>query len=119
MGSANNKFTPDELESIFIWDLLCEIVPLTAQERQDIRERDDYASGKASSSHRPKKPITDEQRQKRLEAKRRYRETHKEQIAAYRDAHRQEIRERQKAYDKATRKNQRLKKRSSCDQTQP
>lgn len=108
MASANNKFTPDELESIFIWDLLCEAVPLTAEERRDIRERDDYASGKKVSVTHAKKPITEAQRQKKLEAKRRYRETHKAQIAAYRDAHRQEIRERQKAYDKAQRKNQRI-----------
>lgn len=119
MASASTKFTPDELESIFIWDLLCEAVPLTADERRDSRERDDYASGIKTPNARTKKPLTDEQRQKKLEAKRKYRETHKAQIAAYREEHRQEIRERQREYDKAQRKNKRVEKRSICDQAQP
>lgn len=118
MASANNKFTPDELESIFIWDLLCEAVPLTAEERRDIRERDDYAAGKEPTVFRAKKPLTPEQRQKKNEAKRRYREAHKAQIAAYYDAHRQEICERQRHYDQAKRKEAKSKKGQLLHQTQ-
>ena len=115
MASVNSKFTPDELESIFIWDLLCEAMPLTAEERRDIRERDTYASTGKVSTARVKKPMTEEQRKAKNEAKRRWREEHKEQIAAYREAHRQEIRERQRAYDQAKSKS----KRTQSQQTQP
>ena len=107
MGSTNNKFTADELESIFLWDLLCEVIPLTAEERKDIRDRDTYAATGKSPTDRVKKPLTEEQRKAKNEAKRRFREAHKEQIAAYRDAHRQEIRERQRAYDQAKAKSKR------------
>lgn len=107
MATANNKFTPDELESIFVWDLLCEVFPLTAEERRDIRDRDTYAATGKIPTERVKKPLSEEQRKAKNEAKRRWREAHKEQIAAYRDAHRQEIRERQRAYDQAKAKSKR------------
>lgn len=37
---TNDRYTPDELESIFVWDCVCEAMPLTAEERREINERD-------------------------------------------------------------------------------
>lgn len=96
MPCVNNRYTPDELESIFIWDVLCEAIPLSSEERAEIRRRD-------SENGVHKKPKSAEQREKALEYQRRWRAEHKEQIRAYNAAHRAEINERQKNYDKAKR----------------
>ena len=114
MGSANNKFTPDELESIFLWDLLCEVIPLTAEERREIKERD-YTAKTGKKERRTTDSAVhynaiasakeEERKQQRLEQKRRWREANKERIraydAAYRARNRDSINERQREYDRA------------------
>ena len=37
---VSNSYSPDELESIFVWDAICEAMPLTAEERREADERD-------------------------------------------------------------------------------
>lgn len=92
MSCVNTRYTPDELESIFLWDMLCDNLPITREERKEIRERD------AKTSGRPAK--TEEQKRKEREYAKRWRAEHKEQIRAYNAAHRDEINERQRAYDR-------------------
>lgn len=113
MSCVNDKYTPDELESIFIWDCLCEAIPLTTKERREIRERDSALSnGKRAPAAKvaPTKaaehiPTEDEQKQRKREQKRRWREANKERIRAYdiayREKNRDSINERQREYDRA------------------
>lgn len=114
MSCVNNRYSPEELESIFLWDCLCEALPLTVEERREIKERDDAQKGGARkhpaiAHFRPvaqaKIRLEEERRQKRLEQKRRWREANKERIraynAAYRAKNRDEINERQREYDRA------------------
>lgn len=94
MSCVNNQYTPDELESIFIWDCLCDAVPLSRAERAAIRERDEEAR-----RNNPRPKITDEEKHaKRLEAYKRYREKNKESLKkygkAYYDEHREDVIER-------------------------
>lgn len=114
MSCVSDKYSPAELESIFLWDCLCEALPLTVEERREIKERDEAQKGgarkhPASARFRPvaqaKIRLEEERRQKRLEQKRRWREANKERIraydAAYRAKNRDEINERQREYDRA------------------
>lgn len=114
MSCVNDRYSPAELESIFLWDCLCEALPLTAEERREIKERD-YTAKTGKKERR----ITDsavhynaiasaneeERKQQRLEQKRRWREANKERIraydAAYRARNRDSINERQREYDRA------------------
>lgn len=114
MSCVNNHYSPDELESIFLWDCLCEALPLTAEERREINERDNAQKcgarrNPAIAHFRPvaqeKIRLEEERMQKRLEQKRRWREANKERIraydAAYRAKNRDSINERQREYDRA------------------
>lgn len=114
MSCVNDRYSPAELESIFLWDCLCEALPLTVEERREIYERDNAQKGGARKhpaiAHfwpvaQAKIRLEEERRQKRLEQKRRWREANKERIraydAAYRAKNRDEINERQREYDRA------------------
>lgn len=114
MSCVSDKYSPAELESIFLWDCLCEALPLTVEERREIKERDEAQKSGARkhpaiAHFRPvaqaKIRLEEERRQKRLEQKRRWREANKERIraynAAYRAKNRDEINERQREYDRA------------------
>ena len=114
MSCVNDRYSSAELESIFLWDCLCEALPLTVEERREINERDNAQKGgarkhPASAHFRPvaqaKIRLEEERRQKRLEQKRRWREANKERIrtydAAYRAKNRDSINERQREYDRA------------------
>lgn len=114
MSCVNDHYTPDELESIFIWDCLCEAIPLTAEERKAIKERDSASSAgkrKQAAQHTGRSntaedALTEEERKrKKLEQKRRWREAHKDRIRAYdiayREKNRDSINERQREYDRA------------------
>lgn len=114
MSCVNDRYSPAELESIFLWDCLCEALPLTAEERREINGRDFTAkTGKKERlSTAPAVPCdafdaakAEERRRRRLEQKRRWREANKEKIraydAAYRAMNRGSINERQREYDRA------------------
>lgn len=116
MSCVNDRYSPAELESIFLWDCLCEALPLTAEERREINDRDYTAkTGKKERNptahavpcyvHDAAKVKEEERRQRRLEQKRRWREANKERIraydAAYRAMNRGSINERQREYDRA------------------
>lgn len=114
MSCVNDRYSPAELESIFLWDCLCEALPLTAEERREIKERDNTAKTRNAKRAAPAfaEPRNDadaakeeERRRKRLEQKRRWREANKERIraydAAYRAMNRGSINERQREYDRA------------------
>lgn len=114
MSCVNNHYSPAELESIFLWDCLCEALPLTAEERREINGRD-HTPDPGKRKHRAKSsaiPITPEKirleedrRKRQLEKKRLWREANKERIraydAAYRAKNRDAINERQREYDRA------------------
>lgn len=114
MSCVNNHYSPAELESIFLWDCLCEALPLTAEERREINGRDSTPDpGKrkhrAKASAIPKTPeeirLEADRRKRQLEKKRLWREANKERIraydAAYRAKNRDAINERQREYDRA------------------
>lgn len=114
MSCVNDRYSPAELESIFLWDCLCEVLPLTAEERREIKARDYTAKTEKKERRTPDSAVhynaiaaakEEEQRQKRLEQKRRWREANKERIraydAAYRAKNRDSINERQREYDRA------------------
>lgn len=116
MSCVNDRYSPAELESIFLWDCLCEALPLTAEERREINGRDYTAktgkkerntSDSAVHYNSIAKAKEEERRQKRLEQKRLWREANKERIreynAAYRTKNRGSINERQREYDRAKR----------------
>lgn len=108
MSCVNNRYTPDELESIFLWDALCEDLPLTREERREIKDRDFYAThGKL-----PKRETEEERIARKREYNRLYRAKNLEKIrqkdAAYREKNRASINERQREYDKAKRAEGRL-----------
>ncbi len=118
MSCVNDRYSPAELESIFLWDCLCEALPLTVEERREINGRDLTAkTGKKERNptahavpcyvHDAAKAKEEERRQKRLEQKRLWREANKERIreynAAYREKNRGSINERQREYDRAKR----------------
>lgn len=118
MSCVNSRYTADELESIFIWDCLCDAIPLTKEERRAINERDS-----AAKTGRPAKPVeTDEEiKRRRQEYNRKWREEHKDRIkaqdAAYRARNRASINERQREYDRAKRGAERAAK--AAVQAQP
>lgn len=114
MSCVSDKYSPAELESIFLWDCLCEALPLTAEERREIKERDYTAKTGKQERRTPDSAVhynsiaaakEEERRRKRLEQKRRWREANKERIraydAAYRAMNRGSINERQREYDRA------------------
>jgi hypothetical protein len=114
MSCVSDKYSPAELESIFLWDCLCEALPLTAEERREIKERDYTAKTGKKDRRTPDSAVhynsiaaakEEERRRKRLEQKRRWRESNKERIraydAAYRAMNRGSINERQREYDRA------------------
>ena len=114
MSCVNDRYSPAELESIFLWDCLCEALPLTAEERREIKERDYTAKTGKKEQRTPDSAVpcdasdaakAEERRRKRLEQKRRWREANKERIraydAAYRAMNRGSINERQREYDRA------------------
>ncbi len=114
MPCVNNRYTPDELESIFLWDCICEALPLTLEERWEINRRDalaknGYETGPSNAGGPCKNGALtpEERRKKKQEYDRRYRAAHREQIraydAAYRAANRDSINERQREYDKTKR----------------
>lgn len=101
MSCVNEHYSPEELESIFLWDFLCEQLPLTKEERQEINDRDHFAkTGKVLNT-------AEELKRKRNEYNKRWKSAHKEQArknnAAYRARHREAINERQREYDRAKR----------------
>lgn len=123
MSCVNDRYSPAELESIFLWDCLCEALPMTVEERREINERDNAQKGGARKHQaiahlRPvaqaKIRMEEERRQKRLEHKRRWREANKERIraydAAYRAKNRDSINERQREYDRAKRSSEKGKR---------
>lgn len=103
MSCVNTKYTPAELESIFLWDAMCEKLPLTLEERRECSDREYYAI----HGELPKRETSEEKRAKRREYNRRYRESHREKLRAsdqeYRNKNRKSINERQKEYDAAKR----------------
>jgi len=116
MSCVNDRYSPEELESIFLWDCLCEAIPLTAEERKEINDRDRaYRTGKEPKKTEPKTPVCcaeeaakkAERKQRELERKREYRKTHRAQTLAYSRAYqaknREAINERQREYDRAKR----------------
>lgn len=114
MSCVNDRYSPAELESIFLWDCLCEALPLTAEERREINGRD-YTAKTGKKERRTTDSAVhynaiasakeEERKQQRLEQKRRWREANKEKIraydAAYRAMNRGSINERQREYDRA------------------
>lgn len=118
MSCVNNRYTPDELESIFIWDCLCEAVPLSREERKAIRDREDAAKREMQAAepkrnhNLPAEKCTEADRERKRAYAKKYRETHREIIrqrdAAYRAANRADINERQSAYGKSKRADTRL-----------
>lgn len=116
MSCVNDRYSPAELESIFLWDCLCEALPLTVEERWEINGRD-YAAKTGKKERNTSDSAVhynaiasakeEERRQKRLEQKRLWREANKERIreynAAYRTKNRGSINERQREYDRAKR----------------
>lgn len=123
MSCVNDHYTPEELESIFLWDCLCEALPLTAEERREINGRDS-STERRTAKRAPKdddrtKTAEDikrkeELRKKKREQNRRWREANKERIraydSAYRSANRDSINERQREYDRAKRSPQKRKR---------
>lgn len=111
MGSASTKFTADELESIFIWDLLCEIAPLTLEERKESRLRDQECSAASKENENCRNPgskdMTEERKQKKREAAAAWRAAHREEKrrkdAEYRNRNRDTINQRQREYEQAKR----------------
>lgn len=101
MSCVNTRYTPDELESIFLWDSLCDELPLTAEERRETKDRDYYATHGAW----PVRDTDEEKRSRKREYNRLYREAHRAEIrlkdAAYREKNRASINERQREYDRA------------------
>lgn len=113
MGCANTKFTADERESIFVWDMLCEAAPLTLEERRESRRRDleclsERGCGVEKRKHHAKED-TEERRRKKREYAAAYRAKHKEELrrkdAEYREKNRASINERQREYEKIKRAN--------------
>lgn len=113
MSCVNDHYTPEELESIFLWDCLCEALPLTAEERREINSRDSSPE-RRTAKRAPKdddRPKTaedikkEELREKKREQNRRWRKANKDRIraydAAYRAVNRESINERQREYDRA------------------
>ena len=126
MSCVNDHYTPEELESIFLWDCLCEALPLTAEERREIKERDYTAKTGKKERRTPDSAVhynsiaaakEEELRKKNREQNRRWREANKERIraydSAYRSANRDSINERQREYDRAKRSPQKRKRVSS------
>lgn len=126
MSCVNDHYTPEELESIFLWDCLCEALPLTAEERREIKERDYTAKTGKKERRTPDSAVhynsiaaakEEELRKKKREQNRRWREANKERIraydSAYRSANRDSINERQREYDRAKRSPQKRKRVSS------
>lgn len=123
MSCVNNHYSPEELESIFLWDFICEALPLTAEERREINGRNSIPEP-GKRKHRAKEtglPKSADELKKEEERKRRdseyrrqYRETHREQKriadAAYRAKHREAINERQREYDRAKRASEKAKR---------
>lgn len=116
MSCVNDRYSPAELESIFLWDCLCEALPLTVEERREINGRDYTAKTGKKERNTSDSAVhynaiasakEEERRQKRLEQKRLWREANKERIreynAAYREKNRGSINERQREYDRAKR----------------
>lgn len=116
MSCVNDRYSPAELESIFLWDCLCEALPLTVEERREINGRDYTAKTGKKERNTLDSAVhynaiasakEEERRQKRLEQKRLWREANKERIreynAAYRTKNRGSINERQREYDRAKR----------------
>lgn len=109
MGCVNSRYTPDELESIFIWDLLCEAIPLDSGERKAANARD--AAIKAENEGKKKtqapKPTDEEAIKKRREYAAKWREAHREEIRAkdraYKAKNRETINERQRGYERSKR----------------
>lgn len=123
MSCVNDHYTPDELESIFIWDCLCEALPLTAEERREINGRDYTAKTGKKERNTSDSAVhynaiasakEEERKQQRREQKRRWREANKERIraydTAYRDKNRSSINERQREYDRAKRASEKGKR---------
>lgn len=108
MSCVNDHYTPEELESIFLWDSICDALPLTAEERREINQRDTEARAASAAPRKPVDPEKEaERKQRRREQKRRWRQANKERVresdAAYRARNREAINERQKEYDRAKR----------------
>lgn len=107
MSCVNDRYSPAELESIFLWDCLCEALPLTAEERREINERDTLAKTKRTALPRTDERAAKEEERKlrKREYNRRYREANRERIrelnAAYQKRNRESINERQREYDRA------------------
>lgn len=123
MSCVNDHYTPEELESIFLWDCLCEALPLTAEERREIQERDYTAKTGKKERRTPDSAVhynsiaaakEEELRKKKREQNRRWREANKERIraydSAYRAVNRESINERQREYDRAKRSPQKRKR---------
>lgn len=91
MTRISEVYTPEELRSMAMWDAFCDIVPITADEIREARERDSYA--------------VSERRDNKTKA-------HNEAAARYREAHREEIRAKSRASDAARKRASRAKKRT-------
>ena len=103
MCGVNDVYTDAEKRSMELWDAWCQAMPLTSQERKEIRERDRYAAslqGGMSTGGNPGRYADEQQRQKNREYAETYRRNHQETIRAYNAAHADEIRERCQEYNK-------------------
>lgn len=106
MSCVNNHYTADELESIFIWDLLADAIPLSREERRGCREREDLAREEKREPKGNRRGDGKLSKEEALERHREYmrkwraenREHIRERDAAYREKHRAEINERQRKY---------------------
>ena len=114
MSCVNDRYSPAELESIFLWDCLCEALPLTAEERREINERDYTAKTDKKKRNTSDSAVhynaiasakEEERKLRKREYNRRYREANRERIrelnAAYQKRNRESINERQREYDRA------------------
>lgn len=96
-----NALSPEEKRSMALWDAWCEAMPLTSQERQEIRERDRYAVESRSGSNTDDNRYDEEfRRQRNREYAARYRQNHQDKRRAYNQAHAEEIKERRIEYER-------------------
>ena len=102
MDGRMNALSPEEKRSRALWDAWCEAMPLTSQERQEIRERDRYAveSRRGRSNTDDNRYDEEFRRQRNREYASRYRQNHQDKIRAYNEAHADEIKEYEREYSR-------------------
>ena len=132
MSCVNNRYSAAELESIFVWDMLCDALPLTVEERREINSRDRACTAAVEPQivAVPAEPIderkamtVEERKRRKREQSCRWREANKERIratdAAYRARERESINERQREYDRFKERRKKIADGDVCRQAQP